>query len=534
VFAPFRRVEATLEGEVVVSLVFRLENTAAIEAAAELFGLAKFMPAVIESPRGELLGQIYPERGALFGFVAHDESPRVAHVVLEAPATEGFLVRAQQNWRWRPQTGLTDIRTVLAFDPENLQARKLLGAVLLALARPAEALAAVEEALSGAPEDVHLRLLRSRALLDLGRGDEAEREALQVMDHPRVSSVDRAAAQLLLGDILAAAPRRDVRSALGRHYEAAERATAAVQEAMRGSAAASRTESDDDRGAYREGLWIAVEAYLAIARDLAEGHWRQRAERFGQWVRHAEATVEGLAPADSKEDWLFHVRCRALESSAASGGKIDPAPYAAAALEHGARLLATSSDPIHRANLQEELGAAFLETSESLHVAGKREAARNYIFDAQRLLEAAVRQEAASRETAYLLGRTYFVLGLDRAVAGDHRAAAEWYAKAVPLWEQPLPPARIAETGALGQRMVSMAVSFWEAERRDQALALTEKGLQWMQRATDRGALDRAALAVPLANLAKMNRLLGNEDQAERYQTRLVDFQTPATDDPKE
>jgi hypothetical protein len=43
--------------------------------------------------------------------------------------------------------------------------------------------------------------------------------------------------------------------------------------------------------------------------------------------------------------------------------------------------------------------------------------------------------------------------------------------------------------------------------------------------------LDRSALAVPLANLAGMNRALGNEEQAEHYQTRLVDFQTPATDE---
>jgi hypothetical protein len=73
-----------------------------------------------------------------------------------------------------------------------------------------------------------------------------------------------------------------------------------------------------------------------------------------------------------------------------------------------------------------------------------------------------------------------------------------------------------------------MAVSFWEAEKREEALALTEKGMRHIQEAVDRGEIDRSALAAPLSNLANMNRLLGNEEKAATYETRLVDFQSPA------
>jgi hypothetical protein len=313
------------------------------------------------------------------------------------------------------------------------------------------------------------------------------------------------------------------------HFQAAQLATTAVQEAMNGETAGAWQGSAEDRR--RDALWTAVEAYLAIAADVAEGQWRKRDETFAQWIDHAERTVAALAPEDVKEDWGFYVRCRALEASAASGGKIDPAPYAAAALESAARLIAAAPDAEYRANLQAELGMTLFESSQKLTAAGEREAARSCLFDGQRLLEAALQQPGSPPEIAYLLGRTYFALGFERAAEEDHAAAAKFYAKAAPLLERPLPKSRAAEAGAHGERLVSMGVSFWQTQQTKQALAVTEKGLRYVQQAVDQGLLDRSALSVPLNNLTNMNRALGNTEQAERYHTRLVDFQTPADDE---
>jgi tetratricopeptide (TPR) repeat protein len=333
------------------------------------------------------------------------------------------------------------------------------------------------------------------------------------LDANSLAQIDRAAAQLLLGDVLAHSPQNDLRGAMTHHYEAAQGATAAVKDL----AAAER----------RDALETAVDAYLAVAEDVARGNWRRREENFAQWISHTERVVETLADADVKDDWLLRIRRRALEASAASGGKIEPGPYAAAALEMGSRLVAGVSDPLRRAELQAALGISLLESSQSLMVAGRHAAGRNYIFDAQRLLEAANQQHANPR-TEHLLGRAYFFRGLDKAVGeSDHAAAAEWYAKAAPLLERPLPPGSLSGSAAHGQRLVTMAASLWEVEKREEALALTEKGLRYIQDAVDRGEIDRNALAAPLSNLANMNRLLGNEEKAATYETRLVDFQEP-------
>jgi tetratricopeptide (TPR) repeat protein len=416
--------------------------------------------------------------------------------------------------------------TDLEFAPENLSERALEAETLLASNRAAEALATADEGLRTAPQNSRWRLIRGKALLALGRWDEAAREAEAVSNRSGAAVIHRAAARLLQGDCLALSPQHDVRAAMEHHFQAAQLATTAVQEAMRGGPAVASPEAAE--ALRREALWTAMEAYLAIAADVAEGRWRKREETFAQWIDHAERTVASLAPADVKEDWSFYVRCRALEASAASGGKVDPAPYAAAALEGGARLIAAAPDAQIRADVQAQLGVTLFESSQKLTAAGQREAARNCLFDGQRLLEAAVQQPGGSRDIAYLLGRIYFVLGFDHAAEEDHTQAAKWYAKAAPLLEGPLPPSRLAEAGVHGERLVSMGVSFWQTQQREQALALTEKGLRYIQQAVDQGQLDRSALTVPLNNLTNMNRALGNTEQAERYHTRLVDFQTPA------
>jgi tetratricopeptide (TPR) repeat protein len=516
---PFARIDVIIEDEIIVSMLGRYEAPVTVEAAAEVLGVAGLAPAVVRDERGRALGQYYPERGVLFGGSAVEGQFRVAQVVVEPPTAEGFLIRAEQQRRRNPQASLSDVKAALELAPENARAQALLLRMLLKADRATEAQAAAQEILQESPDNVPARITSGRASLELARFREAEREARSILERADLSPIDRASAQLLLGDVLARSPQHDVRGAMTHHHEAAQAATVAVQEATPGPA-------------QQDALETAVEAYLAVAEDLAMGNWRRREETFAQWIAHAERVVEALAAAEVKEDWLFHVRCRALEACAASGGKIEPAPFAAAVMEMGSRLVAATPDPSRRAEFQAKLGESLLDVSQSLMIAGKHAAGRNYIFDAQRLLEAA-NSHHANAQTEHLLGRAYFFRGLDKAVGeNDHIAAAEWYAKALPLLDRPLLPGQLNKSGAQGQRLVTMAVSLWQADQRDQAVALTEKGLRYIQDAVDRAELDRAAMTAPLTNLANMNRLLGNEVQAEKYQTRLVDFQTPV-EEPK-
>ena len=63
-----------------------------------------------------------------------------------------------------------------------------------------------------------------------------------------------------------------------------------------------------------------------------------------------------------------------------------------------------------------------------------------------------------------------------------------------------------------------MGVSYWESERREKAVELTEHGVKLMEQAAKQGNLEESSLAVPYGNLASMNRQLGHDADADRFE----------------
>ena len=104
-----------------------------------------------------------------------------------------------------------------------------------------------------------------------------------------------------------------------------------------------------------------------------------------------------------------------------------------------------------------------------------------------RYLEKSGRQNK-SPSAAYLMGRTYFRMGAVHANnRKDHRAAVNWFEKAVPLLGKTPPQEAMADLGRLGDSFVSMGVSYWIAGDRKKAIALTEHGADLIEEAVHRG-----------------------------------------------
>lgn len=62
-----------------------------------------------------------------------------------------------------------------------------------------------------------------------------------------------------------------------------------------------------------------------------------------------------------------------------------------------------------------------------------------------------------------------------------------------------------------------MAVSYWELNKRDEALRLTKQGIKLMQQGVEEGLLAKSALAVPYGNLASMHAELGDKQLAAEF-----------------
>lgn len=84
-------------------------------------------------------------------------------------------------------------------------------------------------------------------------------------------------------------------------------------------------------------------------------------------------------------------------------------------------------------------------------------------------------------------------------------------------WSARCRPRRLRIVGRLGESFVSMGISFWEANQREEAIRLTYHGISLVMQGVKDRVINQDALAVPYSNLAFMHRELGDVKQAESY-----------------
>jgi hypothetical protein len=116
------------------------------------------------------------------------------------------------------------------------------------------------------------------------------------------------------------------------------------------------------------------------------------------------------------------------------------------------------------------------------------------------------------------MGELMFRIGIMHSLQrGDHATAVTWFDRTVPLWESNDDFARDGELGRLGESYVSMAISYWQVDRREDALALSRRGVDLMVTAVDKSQLEERSLAVAYGNLSTMYAEEGDDEQSQTY-----------------
>jgi tetratricopeptide (TPR) repeat protein len=98
---------------------------------------------------------------------------------------------------------------------------------------------------------------------------------------------------------------------------------------------------------------------------------------------------------------------------------------------------------------------------------------------------------------------------------------------AKPIFIRLLPKIDTDALEIFGRTFVSMGVSYWETDRREEAVHLTEIGLRQIERGVRANVIDASELAAPYRNLAKMYNDLGEREQAVKY-SRLAESLNPS------
>jgi tetratricopeptide (TPR) repeat protein len=505
----FPQVEVFYREDRVISIIIRFGKGFAASKVAEQLNLTSIRPVLVSNELGEILGEVYPEHGVLFSFEpAADPSKalkKVTHIILEPISVESFMLRAETDLESHPEASLHDLDQALKLQPDIGRAHWLRSRAFTLLGEYDRAVSAAGDAVRLEPKDVRFMVSKAQALAQAGRVAEAVPAAEKALELSPQRAHLKPRALCLLGDLIGSAAKPDYKKALDFHKQAVLAANAFL---------ASRHPAI--RLTAKEAY---LDAHLGAAHDVGWGPWREKERSVESWLASGAAMADDLIQKEGgSEDYHFRVAARALSAEVGLGGRLDPTPWATQAVRSGDGLIATATEPVRRSQLQWELATALYDALQIYQMRSDRPAAVKYGELAIGYLEKSGRQ-SRSPANRYLLGRLYFRMGAVYAVSGnDHKAAVEWFEKAVPLLGKTPPPEALGDLGRLGESFVSMGVSYWSTGQQEKALAMTQHGADLMEEAVKQGGLDARALAVPYANLASMHRQLGNRDKAERLE----------------
>jgi len=501
----FKRVEISLEGTQVESIVAHLERPQPIAAVTRQFQISASRPVPVTDDNGAIIGEAYPECGVVLSFAPGVKPTVVAHVLIERIDPVPFVLRAERDVYNRPQSAYADLETALSLDAELDRALWLKAELLMSIGRYHDALRAAEAAVHLDKSNAEYKLTLGKALILKSRYAEAIQLLEELTANEQNPAPLRAYAWLQLGKAHGHGQPADFKQALAAHMEAVKAAAPAARSAS--------------VGARRNAKQTLVDAYLGAARDIGYGGWQKKEVVVPQWLDKAGQQVEDIIKQEAGDEelrLLFFQESLAACLGAPTQFDIDEMVKKLSLIAES--LLKQSDDPWRRERLEWLIGVGYADAAQISQVRGKHPQTENYADKALTFLERGSRNRQLSREEEYTLGKLYYRVGARKAIQGrDHAAAMKWYDKALPLLERTLAETAAHEWSHHGELLVSIGVSYWETGKREEAVQITMSGADFMQHAVDNGRLGAPAMSVPYSNLASMHKALGEEMQSREF-----------------
>ena len=400
---------------------------------------------------------------------------------------------------------VADLNYAIQLDPEHVRAHRLLLAMSSEQGRWYEALRLAETAVRLDPQDIWTRIKHASVLLALDRPDEARVVLEHVAASEGPSPLVMAQVKRLLGSAALAGPEPDHQAAV-EHFADAIRRAAPLAAKKSPAMQAAATE-------------VLLGAHLGTARAIAEGTWQQKSRVIPKWIARSETIVTDFKGSDTERLILELQLCRGvLASSAGSTEAGEPLPWVKRLLELRERMGEAMTDPWRRRQVDWEVG---LGLRDALTAAEKRGDATDMLDNAT-LTAAYLERGAEHRDLTVTerrdVGELLFRIGIMHSLQrGDHATAVTWFDRVIPLWDGNPRLERDREAGQLGESYASMAISYWQVDRRDDALALSRRGVELMVAAVDDKKLEERALAVAYGNLSTMYAEQGDDSQSQTY-----------------
>jgi tetratricopeptide (TPR) repeat protein len=500
---PFERVEVTLDGDVVAAIRIKLAEPVAVGDLAKQLEISDLRTVSILDEQGVSIGEVFPERGVIFSVRPGTQSATA--VMIEPLDPESFVLRAEGEIDTCSAFAVADLQYAIEIDPSHLRAHRLLMVLMCEQGKWQQALRLAEAAEQIDPSDVWTKMKHGGILLSLDRPEEARAVVEAVKATPNTPPLVTAQVERLLGRI-------ELADATPDHQKAVEH----FAESIRRSSALLAKRSPAVQQAARE---IMLDAHLGTAQAIAQGTWQQKSRVIPKWMARSEAVVAECKAEDSVQQTLELQLCRgALAVAAGSTDSFEPLPWVKRLLEVRDRMGESVKDPWRRRQIDWEVGLGLLDALAAAQLRGDAsDMLDNATLTAAYLERGGEHRQLTDKERKNA-GDLLFRIGIMHSLQrGDHATAVTWFDRVIPMWEGNPRLERDREAGHLGESYVSMAISYWQVDRRDDAMALSRRGVDLMVAAVDSKQLEERSLAVAYGNLSTMYAEQGDETQSQTY-----------------
>jgi len=501
---PFERVDVTFVEDTVASIGIRLVQPMTVPDLARQLEIADLRTVTVRDAEGREIGDVYPERGVILSI--EPETRQATAILIEPLDPEAFVLRAEGELESCSAFAVADLQYAVQIDPEHPRAHRLLLKMAAEQGKWTEALALAVKADRLNPGNPWVGLKHASVLLALDRPAEAREIVAGVQAGPDLPPLVAAQCQRLLGRVALAGAAPDHRAAV-EHFNESIRLAAPLL---------SKRPQQPAQAVARE---VLLDAHLGTALAIAAGTWQQKSRVIPKWLARAESLVKEFQGSEAERQILELKACRGtLAVTAASTEAIDPLPWVKRLLELRDAMAQTVTDPWRRRQIDWEVGQGLADALTAAQLRGDAaDMLDNATLTAAYLERGSEHRELSPRERKQL-GDLLFRIGILHSLQrGDHATAVTWFDRTIPLWDRNDQFQADGEFGRLGESYVSMAISYWQVERRDDALEIGRRGVDLMVRAVDAGQLDERALAVAYGNLATMYAERGDEERSKTY-----------------
>ncbi|GHT46904.1 hypothetical protein FACS189454_08760 [Planctomycetales bacterium] len=505
-----KHIEVTFKDNIARSIVVQLEMPFPEKQVRGVLQseLLQSRPVLIPDENGEIIGEVFPEKGVIFLFAQTDKNKPllVRQIGIEPVSAEPFILRAEALLQDQPSESRRDIQDALTLDQDDAKAYWLLAQIEIMQGQLEVALLHSEKAIQLDEQKPMYHITLAQTMIRMNRIEDAKlylEESLRISDgYPH----EKARLLTMLGDLYRTSRKPDYELAYECHADAIRIAMVLLEH----SNPTIRLTAKD----------VLFEAHLSTARDIAWGKWENKSEAITKWIDRAKALAQDPEIQAAKRfssEYSFKAASCALATQVGMPLKQNIDLYVEDVIEAGNALIEGTKDPILISKYQWETSLSLYDAVQIFQLRKQFSSALKYGELAAKYMELGIEGRTCDTDR-YLLARLYFRLGAIHAIANkNHRAAIEWFDLAKPIFERLVPKMDTEALGGVGETLVSMGVSYWATDQRKEAVRLTERGLRQIERAVRANTMDASKLTIPYANLSKMYQELGDAEHAGKY-----------------